>query len=164
MNIELIRTLYDYNAWANQRILDTTTKLTPEQRQTKGVASFGSIHDTLVHTMSGHWIWLSRWQGHSPTTMFKPEDFVDLEAIRARWAPIEQDTKDLIKSLNDTALARTISYTTGGRSKAFPLWQMMLHQANHATQHRSEIAVMLTQFGHSPGWFDMILYLDPQYQ
>jgi uncharacterized damage-inducible protein DinB len=35
----------------------------------------------------------------------------------------------------------------------------MLHQANHATQHRSEVAAMLTQFGQSPGWLDLIFYL-----
>ena len=36
----------------------------------------------------------------------------------------------------------------------------MLHQVNHATQHRSEVAAMLTGFGHSPGWLDLIRYLD----
>jgi uncharacterized damage-inducible protein DinB len=36
----------------------------------------------------------------------------------------------------------------------------MMHQVNHATQHRSEAAVMLTQFGHSPGWLDLLYYID----
>ncbi len=44
-------------------------------------------------------------------------------------------------------------------SRAYPLWQLMLQQVNHATQHRSEAAVMLTQFGHSPGDLDFIIYL-----
>ena len=46
----------------------------------------------------------------------------------------------------------------------------MLHQANHATQHRtplrgvlrSEVAAMLTQFGHSPGELDLLRYLEQQ--
>jgi uncharacterized damage-inducible protein DinB len=35
----------------------------------------------------------------------------------------------------------------------------MLHQANHATQHRSEVAMVLTEFGYSPDWLDFIRYL-----
>jgi uncharacterized damage-inducible protein DinB len=54
-----------------------------------------------------------------------------------------------------------IAYTnTKGKPFAYPLWQLMLHQANHATQHRSENAAMLTRFGHSPGDLDFVLYLD----
>jgi uncharacterized damage-inducible protein DinB len=35
---------------------------------------------------------------------------------------------------------------------------MMQHIANHGTQHRSEVAAMLTEAGHSPGDIDMLFY------
>ena len=38
--------------------------------------------------------------------------------------------------------------------------QQMLHQANHATQHRSEAALLLTRAGASPGWLDFLVFLD----
>ena len=47
-----------------------------------------------------------------------------------------------------------------GNASDLILWQIMLHQANHATQHRSEVAVMLTQFGHSPGDLDVLDYVE----
>ena len=162
-SLEFIHTLYDYNAWANRQILDTAARLTPDQLRAGGSASFESIHDTLVHTMSAQWVWLSRWQGNSPTAMLDPADFAGVAAIDAHWDQIEQETQRFIGALDDAALGREVHYTnTKGQPFAYPLWQLMLHQVNHATQHRSEVAAILTQFGHSPGWLDLIRYLDLQ--
>ena len=35
--------------------------------------------------MNGQRVWLSRWQGNSPTTMFDSEDFPDIAALRSQW-------------------------------------------------------------------------------
>ena len=163
MTLDHIYALYQYNGWANRRVLDTAARLTAEQLRHPGPASFESIHDTLVHTMAGHWVWLSRWQGTSPSALFAPDDFPDLVAIRARWNDIERDTQQFVATLDDAALERPVAYSnTKGRQFSFPLWQLMLHQVNHATQHRSEVAMLLTGFGYSPGWLDFIKYLtDP---
>ncbi len=161
MSTEYIRTLYAYNAWANRRILDTAAQLTSEQFVAGGGASFPSVRDTLVHIMSAQWIWLSRWKGVSPRAGLNPADFPDLAAVRARWQEVERDSHIFVGALDEDGLARIIRYTnTKGQPWAYPLWQLLLHQANHATQHRSEIAVMLTQAGHSPGEIDLIRYLD----
>lgn len=158
---ELIRTLYAYSAWANGRILDCAAELTHDQLFTSGVASFGSIRDTLVHAMAAQWLWLSRWKGVSPRALFSPDDYPDLASIRRRWEEVERDTHLFVGALDEDSLARVIAYTnTKGKPFAYPLWQLMLHQANHATQHRSENAAMLTQFGRSPGELDFVRYLD----
>jgi len=163
MILEYIRTLYAYNAWSNERILDTAARLNAEQFLAVGGASFDSARDTLVHTLSAQWMWLSRWQGVSPRSMFNAAEFPNLASIRARWEPIERDTQSFVAGLDESALGRVVEYVnTEGEPNAYPLWQMMVHQVNHATQHRSEVAVILTQFGHSPGWLDFLHYLDLQ--
>ena len=101
--------------------------------------------------------------GEPPEVTPVETDYADLAAIKTRWDQVEQDTQNFLKALDETALERVVEYTnTRGQPYGYPLWQLMLHQVNHATQHRSEVAAMLTQFGHSPGWLDLSIYLDMQ--
>lgn len=160
MHLTYLRNLYSYNAWANARILLVADQLTPLQLKRQPVAGLGSLRDILVHTLSAQWIWLSRWQGVSPERMFDPHDFPTLEALRMRWTQIEAETQAYLQNLDEPALRRDVSYTnTRGQPFTYPLWQLMLHQVNHATQHRSESAVLLTSYNYSPGDLDFILYL-----
>ena len=161
MIAETIRTLYRYNPWANARALDTAERLGPEPFLTAPDAASGSVRDTLVHTMSAQWIWLERWQGRSPTAGIDARDFHDVASIRARWADVERGTHRFVAELSEARLASTVAYrNTKGERWAHTLWQQMIHQVNHATQHRSEVAVMLTRFGHSPGDLDFLIFVE----
>jgi uncharacterized damage-inducible protein DinB len=158
--LESIRTLYAYSAWANARILETAERLTQQQYTT---ASDGcdSIRDTLVHTASAQWLWLERWRETSPRGLWDPAEFPDVAALRARWEEVEAATSAYISSLREPDLARVVSYVNlQGEMWAYPLWQQLLHQVNHATQHRSEAALLLTRLGYSPGWLDLLVYVD----
>jgi uncharacterized damage-inducible protein DinB len=158
---EIIRTLYQYNAWANQRILDAAEKLNARQFVAKVGASFDSVRDTLVHTMSAERLWLARFQEIESPAMLRFDDYPDLRAIREYWSEIEMQTQTFVASIDDHKLAKVIHYVNAqGEPNAYPLWQMMAHQVNHATQHRSEAAAMLTQFGYSPGWLDFLIFID----
>jgi uncharacterized damage-inducible protein DinB len=158
--LESIRDLYAYSAWANARILNTAEQLTLEEYTT---ASDGcvSIRNILVHTASAQWLWLERWRNTSPAELWDPADFPDLAALRTRWEEVEDATSKYITKLGEPDLARVVSYVNfQGERWAYPLWQQLLHQVNHATQHRSETALLLTRLGYSPGWLDLLVYVD----
>lgn len=158
---EMIQTLYRYNEWANNRILDTAENLTTEQFLAKVGASFDSVRDTLVHTMNVQRNWLARFQERALGEQMVFTDYPTLSAVRDAWRPINEQTNAFVAALTDEALLNIIEYTNSiGKDCAYTLWQMMTHQANHGTQHRSEVAVMLTQFGHSPGGLDFLVYID----
>lgn len=161
MELQTLKLLYDYNAWANAKILDQTAELSAEQLLADQPVSYPSLHTTLVHTMSAQWIWLARWQGDSPPSMHDPSNFPTVEAIREAWTEIEADTQAFISSLTREQLRADLAYrNTRGVRWVYPLWQQMLHQVNHGTQHRSEAAVILTQLGRSPGDLDLLVYMD----
>ena len=160
--LEEIRALYAYSAWANARILDTAEQLDPEQFTTE-VDGLGSIRGTLVHTAFAQWTWLERWRGNSPGQRWDPQEFPDVASLRTRWALVEEATSDHLAILDEPELARVVAYVNfQGEAWSYPLWQQLLHQANHATQHRSEGAQLLTRFGRSPGSLDFLVFYDEQ--
>ena len=163
MSIEWIEELYEYSAWANGRILEQAAALTSEQFLAEGGRSFGSVRNTLVHILSGQWMWLSRWKGSSPHKSLEASQSPVLDKIRSRWRQVELDTQLFIASLDVSSLERVVEYVDlEGNERAFLLWQTMIHQVNHATQHRSEAAMILTRYGQSPGWLDFSYYLELQ--
>ena len=65
-----------------------------------------------------------------------------------------------IEGLTDEKLSNYFEYFSTKGPYQIMLWQVMVHVVNHGTQHRSEAAVMLTDFGHSPGDVDLIYFLN----
>ena len=160
MDTKYLAMLYVYNSWANHRILRAAEGVSSEQLIAKVLSYPSSLRWTLVHVLSAEWIWLSRWQGVSPTAMLNEQDLPDLASIRERWQREEQNLRDFLATLRDKDLERVVNYTnTRGQALAFPLWQLMAHVVNHGTQHRSEAAVILTEMGCSPKEMDLVFFL-----
>ncbi|HKV03990.1 MAG TPA: DinB family protein [Candidatus Acidoferrales bacterium] len=159
MNIEDIRTLYNYDSWANHRALEACAALTPEQF-TRGLgSSFGSVRDTLVHLCGAEWVWLERWHGRVPTSLPSAADYPDFEAVRRGWAEVERNLLDYVASLSSDDLQRLVSFKTlAGQPFSMPLWQCLQHVANHSTYHRGQITTMLRQLGAKPVSTDLIVF------
>lgn len=156
---EQLVSLYDYNAWVNQRLLATAADLTHEQFRQQVWPGFGSVHLTFVHLLGAEVLWFARWQGQSPKSMLSPDDLPTVAAIRDRWAALIKARRANLAAMGDAALAETVQWTNmRGRTFALPRWQVILHCANHSTHHRSEIATILTALGHEPDSTDLLEY------
>lgn len=162
MQVDQIRLLFDYNYWANGRILESVENLSADQyiALVPGL-SHGSVRATLVHALAAERIWRQRClEGESPATLLREAGCPTLTSLRELWTEEEAAMRAGLARLSDEALAGSIAYrTTGGTPMEGMLWQLLAHLVNHGTQHRAEAAVALTAFGCSPGDIDLIVYL-----
>ena len=67
MDAEAFRLLFEYNSWANDRVVEKASEVAEaDYLASSDGLSFGSLHATLVHIMLGELVWLLRWQGGKP--------------------------------------------------------------------------------------------------
>jgi uncharacterized damage-inducible protein DinB len=75
----------------------------------------------------------------------------------------EAAMRDFLATLADEDVTRLVRYDTdSGGPRRRVLWHCLHHVVNHGTQHRSEAAVLLTDYGRSPGDLDFTVFLNEQ--
>ncbi len=162
-----IQLLYEYDRWANNRILQAASKLTAEQFTRDLGGSVSSVRDTLVHIVGGEWGWLTYWREPSPSSallrdfwdrhdaLFKPDAFPDVATLQLKWAEIEKEQAGFVENVTNESLEKMLPFQTIEVSLA----QLMQHMANHSTYHRGQIALMMRQLGAEPVATDLHVFL-----
>jgi uncharacterized damage-inducible protein DinB len=159
MHAEDIQLLYDYNCWANERILSAAAGV-PAEQFASAKLGYCSLRDTLVHVFSAERRWRSRWQGQPNTPMLAAEDVPTPAVLRQLWEAERPMMRAYLATLSDPDLSDTLSYSTPkGRAITSTRWHTMIHMINHGTQHRAELALLLTELGHSPGNIDLNVFI-----
>jgi len=160
MNQPDILLLFKYDQWSTKKIFDAAANVTLEQFLAPASFPHGGLRGTLVHALFGTWVWRSRWEGTSPLERLNPEDFLTFDSLRTRWAEEEKLLMAFVENVTDETLNSKFSYKNlAGVPQERVLWQAMAHLINHGTQHKTEAAALLTDFGHSPGDIDLLGYL-----
>jgi uncharacterized damage-inducible protein DinB len=85
-----------------------------------------------------------------------PADFHDRESIRAHWDDVEQTMRDYLAALRDDML---FDKPLGEEDKDLILWQVLLHVANHGTDHRAQLLRFLNDLGVKTTYQDYIFYV-----
>lgn len=166
MNLQDILTVYDYNYWANKRILAMSAKVTQEQFDKPASFPYGGLRGTLVHILDTERGWRNLLQYNDLTLPdLDIKDFPTQAALQERWVQEEHEMRAYLAGLRDEDLVARFKYTnSAGEPRSRILWHCLLHVVNHGTQHRGEAAALLTEYGQSPGDLDFTLFLSENEQ
>jgi uncharacterized damage-inducible protein DinB len=162
-----IRLLYEYDRWANNRVLQAVSALSVEQFTRDLGGSFRSVRDTLVHIVAGESGWLAYWKEPSPSPAFLADlrarrdaifnlaAFPNVAAVQLKWAEIEKEQTEFVNRLTNESLEKMVPF----RTTQIRLAHLMQHLANHSTYHRGQVALMMRQLDAAPVATDFHVFL-----
>ncbi len=154
-----IQLLFEYDTWADLKLLEVIAALTGDQYKKDLHSSFGGIQGTLVHILSANRVWLYRWIGTPPEPL-KIENFPSLEVVKKQWDIYQCEIGNFLQSLTEEKLNTPLQYKDfKGNIYAQPLYQQIQHKVNHSSYHRGQLVIMLRQLGMPVVSTDLISYI-----
>jgi uncharacterized damage-inducible protein DinB len=170
MKVDEIKLLYDYNDWADARTLAACAKVTSEQYAAPNPYGHGGLRATMVHIMDNIWQQRITLKGYYKepladeaaydATELHEDGFPTFAMLQERWIIEQQEMQAYLETLTKETLNSTIRYVIPGKIRERTVWHILVDLIIHATQHRSEAAMLLTSYGQSPGDFDFTMTLN----
>jgi len=159
MNANAFRHFYDYHLAENRKIWDEyVIPLSHEHFTQESAYSHGSVRDQIVHLMDVDDVWFSGLQGAEPLEPLPPADGDDRNLIRAQWDTVEQRMREYLAELRDEMLVDK-PIKEPEEDKDLIAWQVLLHVANHGTDHRAQLLRLLNDLGVKTTSQDYIFYV-----
>jgi uncharacterized damage-inducible protein DinB len=154
-----LQALYDYGYWANGKLFEVVSQLTPEEFTQSVAGSYGSVRNTMVHVLSTEWGWLDRCGGAQRGPALVAFDYPTVASLIERWQQVEANVRQFLSNLKDEDLDRIMEFSFGGGPKySMRLGDLMHHAAIHGIHHRGQVALLLRSLGRVPGNFDILFY------
>jgi len=159
MNADAFRHFYNYHFTENRKVWEHVALLTFEQFTQPVDYSRGSVREQVIHLLDAEDVWFSELGGAEPSEPL-PEttDIDDRDVIRAHWDKVEQKIRAYLADLQDDVLF-TKPIKEPDEDKDLIVWQVLLHVANHATDHRAQLLRVLHDLGVKTTSQDYIFYV-----
>ncbi|GEM_PF-784417 len=148
----LLKTIVDYNSWANQQVWNCVQKLSDEQFKQEHDYSVGSVFEQVFHLMSTDYFTLKILDGTIATTdrsEYPTKETHDTrEKIWTKWQEIDQAVHAWLENASEDDLNGEIGFqesetlfVAGSRAEWLTVYE------NHTTNHRSQILALIHQLG-----------------
>jgi uncharacterized damage-inducible protein DinB len=139
--------LYQYNAWANKRVLGALEKQQVADEK---------ILTLMSHVLSAQRIWLSRIKG-LPVDQYPLWKQYDVPTLIKMGHDVGEEWLAFVQS-NDDFNRPLVYHNYVGNPYTNNVEHIMMHLVNHCTYHRGQIALLMRQKGFEPINTDFITY------
>lgn len=158
----VLATMFEYNSARNQRILACAANLSDAQLDAPTDYGLGSIRKTLWHTLVVEYGWRSFLLGIDARALLPPilqtGSIAEFQAFQHEES---ERASGYVADLSEDGLVAPTNFAVPGDSgRTLVVWQILSHILCHSMQHRSELALWLTQYGQSPGNLDFLFYME----
>ncbi len=153
---DVVSELFRHNLWANLRLLDTCRALSAAQLQATVPGTYGSVHHTLWHIIACEERYAALLTGawpERPLGELRRAPPLDELATCAQRAGAT-----LLRAAREAEPGRVLRGVWQGRPYALPATVPLLQAINHSTEHRAQVAVVLSRQGIAPPELDAWAY------
>lgn len=151
MSRSILADAFGHHVWATLKVIDACATLTDEQLASAVPGTYGSILDTLRHTVGADCSYLELLSGGEAGAI--DEDAMGLAELRAameRNGPVWQ--RVVAGDLDpDEQLTR---HRPDGSTSTAPVGIRLAQVIHHGTDHRSQVCTALTNLGITPPEID----------
>jgi uncharacterized damage-inducible protein DinB len=143
---------FGHHVWATLRVIDECLALGPEQLETAVPGTYGTILDTVRHTVGADSSYL--WVLSGGRTTLIDEDHMELPELRATMEGHGSAWLDLLaQDLDPDAVVER--HRDDGSETHAPVSIRLAQAVHHGTDHRSQICTALTTLGVEPPLIDV---------
>jgi uncharacterized damage-inducible protein DinB len=144
--------LFEHNHWANLRAVQACAGLADRQLDASAIGTAGTVRETLMHIAGAEQRYVMRLSGR-PVAYHERDGWPGAEALRQA---LDESGRALIALAERADPDEVLKGEYGGRPFEMSVATFYVQAINHATEHRSQIATILTQQDVEPpdfsGW------------
>jgi uncharacterized damage-inducible protein DinB len=153
--MDLLPEFFRHNSMMNQRLIDTCRQLSPEQLGATATGTYGTIGGTLVHIANAQEGYAARFLGTDRPERLDEDPFPGFGALGERFAHGDAQLEEAATQAGGDHEVQVTGDDPPGMWR-MPASLLLLQAINHGTEHRSQVATILTQLGVEPpemdGW------------
>lgn len=137
---------FKYNLWANLRLLDECAQLSDAQLDATMIGTFGSVRETLMHLFDSEEGYAQTLTGKIPPPLLEElTHFPGFDELRQRAKRSGEALLTFVEQTDQEELNRILHLEAGTYDS--PVIIVVLQAIQHAIDHRSQIATLLSQQG-----------------
>jgi uncharacterized damage-inducible protein DinB len=137
---------FRHNAWATREVLMACRGLSDEQLHMQVVGTYGSIIDTLRHTVRSEGGYYRRLSGAEPDWFVHRDDAPDVDELLRRADDLAGRWETFLATPFDAERTFQLPWHDGSE-RDVPAGVVLVQALHHGNEHRTQVCTTLTAIG-----------------